>query len=72
MTQVISNRIIGNNGNQVIGFMHEHDLLKDGMTAEQIAEIIKPYMINPNHLFRDDLWEDVFYRADELGYKLKY
>lgn len=63
---------IGNNGNQLINVLHDKGLLADNMTAEQIAEIARPLMIKPHHLDNDNLWEDVFYRAEELGYKLKY
>jgi hypothetical protein len=65
-------RTVGNNGNQIVDVLHANDLLKDGMTVEQIAEAIRPYMIKEHHLDRDDIWEDVFYRAEELGYKLAY
>lgn len=65
-------RTVGNNGNRIIEVLHNNDLLKDGMTADQIADAVRPYMINERHLERDDIWEDVFYRAEELGYKLSY
>lgn len=63
---------IGNNGNQMVEVLHREDLIKDGMDAEQIAILAKPYMVKEHHLDNDDLWEDVFCRAEELGYKLKY
>lgn len=63
---------IGNNGNQLVDVLHDENLLKDGMTAEHIAEVARPYMVNPRHLEDDSLWEDVFYHAEELGYKLHY
>jgi hypothetical protein len=65
-------KTIGNNGNQLIDHLHNLNLLKDGMSAEDISAISKPYMINEKHLERDSFWEDVFYRAEELGYKLLY
>lgn len=64
--------IIGNNGNGLVDVLHELGLIHDGQTAEDIAEAAKPYMINEKHLLNDTLWEDVFYRAEELGYKLRY
>jgi len=67
----MSNKI-GNNGNQVVNVLHKEGLLKDGMNVEQIAELAKPLMLKPHHLDNDDLWEDVFTRAEELGYKLAY
>lgn len=63
---------IGNNGNQAIEFMVDNDLLKNGMDADQIADIIRPFMINPNNLDNDDFWDDVFFKAEELGYILKF
>lgn len=63
---------IGNNGNQLVDVLHDENLLKDGMTAEQIADVARPYMVKPHHLENDSIWEDVFYRAEELGYKLLY
>lgn len=63
---------VGNNGNRLIEVLHFEGLLKDGMSAEQIEVIGKPYMINPKNMEHDDFWEDVFCRAGELGYKLFY
>ena len=63
---------IGNNGIQLVNVLHFEELLKDGMTVEDIVEIARPYMIKEKHLENDDLWEDVFAQAEELGYKLKY
>lgn len=65
-------RTIGNNGNVAVNFLHNSGLIKDGMTAEQLEVELKPLMINENHLKNDGFWEDVFYRAEELGYKLQY
>lgn len=59
-----------NNGNTLVDYLHENELLKDGMTAEQIHEIAKTIMMRPEWLDHDFFWEDVFYRAEELGYKL--
>lgn len=61
---------IGNNGSQLVYVLHSEGLLKDGMTTDEIAEIARPYMVKEHHLLNDDLWEDVFYTAEELGYKL--
>jgi hypothetical protein len=63
---------IGNNGNELVDRMHNDGTLCDGMDADQIAVIAKPMMMKPHWLNGDDFWEDVFYRAEELGYKLKY
>ena len=63
---------IGNNGNQLVEVLHQEGILKDGMTADEIAELARPYMIKEHHLKYDSLWEDVFCRAEELGYKLKF
>ena len=63
---------IGNNGNQLINVLHFEGLLADGQTVEQIAELARPYMIKEHHLENDSIWEDVFCRAEELGYKLLY
>ena len=70
--KIVSIIKIGNNGNELIDVLGRRGLIIAGMDAEQIAEIAKPYMYNERHLENDDFWEDVFYRAEELGYKLKY
>lgn len=73
MNQLIDTRkIVGNNGNRIAQVLHENGLLSNGMTAEQAADAIRPYMINERHLDRDDIWEDFFYRAEELGYTLSF
>lgn len=63
---------VGNNGNELVDVLHNEGLLSNGMTAEEIEQIAIPFMLNKKHLKNDDFWEDVFYRADELGYALKY
>lgn len=63
---------IGNNGNRCVDVLHKEELLKDGMTAEEITELARPYMVNEKHLERDGFWEDVFCRSEELNYKLSY
>jgi len=63
---------IGNNGNELVDVLHSEGLLQNGQTAEQIAELARPYMVKEHHLDYDGIWEDVFYRAEELGYSLKY
>lgn len=63
---------IGNNGNNLVDVLHYLDLMQDGQTAEQLEEIALPYMVNTKHLENDDFWADVFGRAEELGYKLRY
>jgi hypothetical protein len=63
---------IGNNGSQLVYVLHNEELLKDGMSVEEIADIARPYMAKPHHLNNDNLWEDVFATAEELGYKLFY
>lgn len=72
MPCLFNERTVGNNGNQVAQFLHDNGMLKNGMTADQAAEAIRPYMIKEKHLQDDGLWEDFFYRAAELGYKLSY
>lgn len=66
------NTPLPNNGNVLVDYLHENDLLRNGMTAEQIETVATPLMQNPNWLKNDSFWEDVFYRADELNYKLAY
>lgn len=68
----MKNEVVGNNGNRLIDVLHINELLRDGMSADDIVVIANPFMVNPNHLFNDDLWDDAFYRAEELGYNLKY
>ncbi len=65
-------RTVGNNGNRIAEVLHANDLLKDGMTLDEIESAIRPYMINEVHLTQNDIWDDVIYRAEELGYKLSY
>lgn len=59
-----------NNGNVAAEYLHENGLLKDMMTYDQIEEIIKPLMTNTKILQLDTFWEDLAYRAEELGYEL--
>lgn len=61
---------IGNNGNQLVDVLHSEGLLQNGLNADEIAELARPYMIKEHHLADDNLWEDVFCRAEELGYQL--
>jgi len=63
---------VGNNGNQLVEVMHNMGLLADGLWPEEIAVIAqdRQLMHNNRHLERDDFWEDVYCRAEELGYKL--
>jgi len=63
---------VGNNGNQLVDVLHFESLIKDGQSSEDIIKIARPYMVNEKNFERDDFWEDVFYRAEELGYKLKF
>jgi hypothetical protein len=59
-----------NNGNTLVDYLHENELIKDGMKVEEIEKIAEPLMMNPKNLKNDDFWEDVYYRAEELGYQL--
>lgn len=70
--KAIPMRTIGNNGAQVVDFLNRQEWLKDGMTDDQIADMVRPYMINESWLTGDGLWEDVHYRAEELGFQLAY
>lgn len=65
-------RTVGNNGNRIVDVLRANDLLHDGMTLEQIETAIRPYMIKEVHLTQNDIWDDVIYRAEELGYKVSY
>lgn len=59
-----------NNGNTACEYMHENELLVDGMDADTIAKVLEPLIMNARWLQNDDFWEDFFYRASEFGYKL--
>jgi len=61
---------VGNNGSRAVYHMHDNGTLLDGMTLEQVAEILRPDMVNPKHLDNDDFWEDFIYTAANLGYIL--
>lgn len=65
---------VGNNGNQLVEVMHDLELLKDGMSVEDIMEVVmkEDLMLKWRPMTDDSFWEDVFYRAEELGYKLFY
>lgn len=63
-----------NNGNHLAEEMHRADLIQDGLTLDQLAEVAKLHTCASKHriLQDDDFWGDFAYRADELGYKLRY
>lgn len=63
-----------NNGSHLAEEMHKEELIQNGMTLDQLAEVAKSHTCASKHHFleRDYFWEDFAYRADELGHKLKY
>jgi hypothetical protein len=68
--------MLANNGNQLAEIMHKQGILKNNMSLDECAsEAKKDIAVTEQHhrwLNNDDFWEDFAYRADELGYKLKY
>ena len=66
---------IVNNGNRLAQDMAKADLLKDGMTLDQVESIARQNSDNSENnrfMLNDDFWEDFAYMAEELGYKLAY
>lgn len=65
---------LGNNGNRLAEIMHDHGILKNGMSVDQCAEEAKKEIATTEQQHRwlqsDDFWEDFCYRAEELGYTL--
>jgi hypothetical protein len=67
---------LGNNGNVWAKFMHDENMLKDGMWLDDICEIAVGKIAETDQQKRwlkdDGFWEDFAHRAEDLGYKLKY
>lgn len=67
--------LTGNNGNQLAQLMHNHDLLKNGMSLDECEKAAFDNGLIPDYaakwLKNDDFWEDFAYRMGELGYEVK-
>ena len=61
-----------NNGNCWAEHLHNEGMLKDGQNDKELDALCKKVGQGPQFsgYYNDDFWEDFFYRAYELGYKL--
>ena len=63
-----------NNGKALADYIRENDLQVNGLTCDQVAELVRPYCSQRavRFLENDDFWADFCDRAYALGLNIVY